>query len=186
MLRLGKERYWRRKLSSRPVRTFQVYFLLLLLPPPCLADLLLHPREQPADSQRLALFKFAPNVLFLLLLPPLCFAEHLPHPQCLPGAQRRRRHRIASSLHLKSETPSQRFFYSTPRSGPKLPLRIDTCDKTCEIYDHDPRSRQDVDVSLADCLVHLNFGQRETTGGGTVCLRGRGFDGVEGQHRKRG
>ena len=105
--------FWRRKLSSRPVRTFQVYFLLLLLPRPCLADLLLHPREQPADSQRLALFKFAPNVLFLLLLPPLCFAEHLPHPQCLPGAQRRRRHRIASSLHFKSTTP-QRFFYSSP------------------------------------------------------------------------
>ena len=89
------------------------YFLLVLLPPPCLADLLLHPREQPADSQRLALFKFAPNVLFLLLLPPLCFTEHLPHPQCLPGAQRRRRHRIASSLHFKSTTP-QRFFYSSP------------------------------------------------------------------------
>ena len=39
-------------------------------------------------------------------------------------------------------------------------------------------------VSLADYLVLLNLGQRETTEGGTVGLLGRGFDRVVGKHRK--
>ncbi len=131
--------FWRRKLSSRPVRTFQVYFLLLLLPPlasPIFFSILESSPPTHSDSHFSSLhrmyFSCSSSLPFaspsIFPIPSVCRAlkggggTALPPPSTLKVRQ----HRGFSTLLLSSAT--------------KLPLRIYTCNKNCESYDHDHRS----------------------------------------------
>ena len=123
----------------RPVRTFQVYFLLLLLPPlasPIFFSILESSPPTHSDLHFSSLHRMYFSCSSSL---PFASPSIFPIPSVWralkggggtalppPSTLKVRHHRGFSTLLLSSAT--------------KLPLRIYTCNKNCESYDHDHRS----------------------------------------------